>query len=586
MIATTIHRVALAAKSFRATARQRFAFIVTATLVGGMLLTTASTAQTNSAERTKALLAAPSRAQVVSIHNNEYLPGNMMPAINWTGSVVGCDPGSISAAFQQSMIDRINVFRKIARVAPVTLNATPAAVNAAQAAAFLMVANNQLSHSPPTTWTCYNQAYAGSTVGVLGLAGAGTSNLGMASDETVPGNTMITDYMDDVGAGNTETGHRAGILDASQTQMAVGVVLPTATLPGANAMRWIDASTRTGVTAEPEGTAWPPAGFVPFALLPLGSNRWSFRFPGANFSSATVSMVSGGVAYAPIAYDARSPGCTGCTPDDGMVWRPPLDTTGMVGVSYASPGNVDKVYTVTISGVQGLGATTSFTYNVTVIDPAFVPVVPNTISGTIRNATNTGGVANVAFCARPAAGVSCATSDAGGAYSCTVPNGWVGTLHSPIVGAHRIPAQLFTVAVNGAVTRNFAAKAHADFPCNLDVDNNGLLEAATDGVVILRRLEGMSEGAMTGLAGTCAATTTNLGLFTAANPASFQVTGVAPALAITDGLLLVRVLQGITDAALTNGLVGRPGTTRDRWGNGVNDNQIKQWLNTTCGTDY
>ena len=544
-----------------------------------------STSTASAVSRPKALNPALTRAQVVSLYNDEYLPGNTMPAIGWTGSVAGCDPGAISVAFQLSMIARINVFRKMARLAPVTLNSTPAAVNAAQAAALLMVANNQLSHTPPNTWICYNQAFVGGTVGVLGSAGAATSNLGLSSDETAVANVTITDYMDDVGAGNIEAGHRAAILDAAQTQMSVGVVLATTTLPGANAMRWLDFSTRTGATTDPDGMAWPPRGFVPFALLPVGSNRWSFRYPGADFSAATVTMTSGGAPYAPVAYDYRGPGCTGCAPDDGMVWRPPLDAAGIAGVSYPSPGAVDKTYTVNINGVQGVGFPTSFSYTVTVIDPAFVPVLPTIVSGTISNATNTGGVAGVAFCARPQAGVTCTPSDGTGAYSCTVPTGWTGVLHSPIVGTHRIPAQVIATAFTGTLVRNFAAKAHASFPCNLDIDNNGLLEPSTDGVAILRRMEGVTEAAMAGLVGTCAATTTNAGLFAAANPTNFGAMGVTPALATTDGLLLTRAISGLTGTDAVANLTARPGTVRTTWGNGVNDNQIRQWLNTTCGTD-
>ena len=540
----------------------------------------------SAAPRPKVLTPPLTRAQVVSLYNDEYLTGNTMPAIGWTGSVAGCDPGTIAVVFQQSMIARINVFRKMARLAPVSLNSAPAAVNAAQAAALLMVANNQLSHAPPNTWICYNQAFADSTVGVLGSAGAATSNLGLTSDDTAIANVTITDYMDDVGVGNEEAGHRAAILDSKQTQMSVGVVLATATLPGSNAMRWLDFSTRTGVATDPDGVAWPPRGFVPFALLPVGSNRWSFRYPGADFSAATVTMTSGGAPYAPVAYDYRGPGCTGCAPDDGMVWRPPLDPAGIAGVSYASPGAIDKTYTVNITGVQGAGYPSSFSYTVTVIDPAFGSVLPAIVAGIISNASNTGGVPGVTFCARPQAGVTCTTSDGTGAYSCTVPAGWTGVLHSPIVGTHRIPAQVIATAFTGTLVRNFTAKANASFPCNLDIDNNGLLEPANDGVAILRRMEGMASPAMAGLAGTCAATTSSAGLFAAANPASFEVLGVTPALATTDGLVLVRAMSGATGAAATSNLTARAGTARSTWGNGVNDNQIRQWLNTTCGTDF
>lgn len=209
--------------------------------------------------------------------------------------------------------------------------------------------------------------------------------------------------------------------------------------------------------------------------------------------------------------------------------------------------------------------------------------VPPTITGTI---TNGGGVAGVTFCARPAAGVTCNASNASGAYSCTVPSGWTGTLHSPIVGGNRIPPQTFT-AVNGPVTRNVTATTNSSFPCNLDIDNNGLLEPAIDGAAILRRMQGFSQASMTGLSGTCAQNTTASALFSAANPANFNVTGGASVLPGTDGLVLLRAMMGSTGTGVTNGLglTAESGATRTIWGTG-SDGQIRSWLNSTCGTGF
>lgn len=534
---------------------------------------------------TKSLSIAPTRAQVVAIYNTEYLPGNTMPVMNWTGNLTGCNPGAINVAYQQSMIDRINVFRKIARLSPVTRNVTADAVNGVQAAALLMSVNNALNHSPPSSWTCYNTAYAGGTVGSLGGAAAGNSNLGLASGNLYTTNTVIDAYMNDAGANNVDVGHRTNILDSEQGQMATGVVPSVSGSSGANALWVLDFGTRSNPTSTPDGVAWPPKNaFIPYQLLPADSNRWSFQYPGANFSGATVSMTGGGAPYAPVAYDFKSTGCPSgfsCLPDDAVVWRPPLDAAGTNGVFYTSPGAADKVYTVNIAGVTGSGVPTSFSYTVTVIDPL---ISPNpAISGTI---TNGGGVSGVQFCARPSAGVSCNISSASGAYSCTVPAGWTGTLHSPIVSGNRIPAQLFASAVNGAVTRNVTAKTNSSFTCNLDIDNNGLLEPAFDGVAILRRMAGFNQSSMAGLAGTCAQTTAAANLFTAANPANFHAMNGTLALPETDGLVLIRAMQGLTGGPVTAGLTGQPGATRTIWGNGVNDNQIKQWLNTTCGTDF
>jgi len=209
---------------------------------------------------------------------------------------------------------------------------------------------------------------------------------------------------------------------------------------------------------------------------------------------------------------------------------------------------------------------------------------PPTISGSI---TNGGGVAGVTFCARPSAGVTCTTSNVSGAYSCTIPSGWTGTLYSPIVSGNRIPAQVFATGVTSAVSRNVAAKTDASFACNLDVDNNGLFEPAIDGVAILRRMNGFGQSTMAGLSGTCAQNTTTSALFSAANPANFNVTGGASVLPATDGMVLLRAMQGITGNPLTQGLglLSESGATRTSWGTG-SDGQIRAWLNSTCGTDF
>jgi hypothetical protein len=212
------------------------------------------------------------------------------------------------------------------------------------------------------------------------------------------------------------------------------------------------------------------------------------------------------------------------------------------------------------------------------------PAASASISGVVANGA---GIAGVTFCARPSAGVSCTASNASGAYSCTVPSGWTGLLHSPTVAGNRIPVQVFSSSVTGATTRNVTARPDASFGCNLDVDNNGLLEPAIDGVAILRRMYGFGQNTLTGLSGACAQNTAASALFAAANPANFNVTGGSSVLPATDGLLLLRAMQGSSGAAITAGLglASEAGATRTVWGTG-SDGQIRAWLNTTCGTDF
>lgn len=195
-----------------------------------------------------------------------------------------------------------------------------------------------------------------------------------------------------------------------------------------------------------------------------------------------------------------------------------------------------------------------------------------TITGTISNGS---ALANVTFCAKPATGVTCTASNGAGVYSCTVPNGWTGTLHSPSVAGFRIPPQVFS-AVSTSSTRDVTAVAGVP-TCNLDVDNNGLFEPDIDGVAILRRLAGFNSAAFAGFSpGNCAANTSAATIFNATNASNYNVTGgsAAQANATRDGLLLVRAIRGLTGTAVTNGITATSWTS------------LRSTINAACGSSF
>lgn len=198
----------------------------------------------------------------------------------------------------------------------------------------------------------------------------------------------------------------------------------------------------------------------------------------------------------------------------------------------------------------------------------------HTISGTVRN----GGapLQSVGFCAQPATGLApCIASDAAGFYSCAVPNGWVGTLHSPSVSGLRIPQQIFS-AVSTNLTRDVAAAAGVP-SCNLDVDNNGLFEPGIDGVVVLRRLAGFTSLAVGNVSpGNCAGGANATTMFNAANASNYNVTGGTAAQATTtrDGLLLLRAMRALTGTAVTNGI------TSTSWAS------LRSTINSACGSAF
>jgi hypothetical protein len=118
----------------------------------------------------------------------------------------------------------------------------------------------------------------------------------------------------------------------------------------------------------------PTEGFVPYQVV---FPYWSFALSNADFSTATVSMTSNGV---PVTV-AVQPYKTGYG-ENTIVWVPMgLDaTTG--GTSFPF-GGTDTVYGVTVSNINYNGTSVSYSYNVTVFDPA-VPganYIPSILNG-------------------------------------------------------------------------------------------------------------------------------------------------------------------------------------------------------------
>ncbi len=121
-----------------------------------------------------------------------------MTTSGWAGNVGNCTQGTTSAAFKQSVLDRLNSYRAFAGLPPVGLF-TDTKVSDTQRAALMMSANNALNHSPPTNWKCYTAA---------GRNAAYYSNLALGAY----GFDAIDLYMDDPGTGNGAVGHRRWLL--------------------------------------------------------------------------------------------------------------------------------------------------------------------------------------------------------------------------------------------------------------------------------------------------------------------------------------------------------------------------------------
>jgi hypothetical protein len=205
----------------------------------------------------------------------------------------------------------------------------------------MMQANQNLSHTPPTTWRCYTAA---------GAEAAGNSNLAFG---TVLGSTTsaIDLYMAD--SGTPSLGHRRWILYPPQVSMGTGDT------PQANAL-WViggSSGTATSISIAPAGVAWPPRGWWPRTLL-TASTAWSFSLAGADFSSAVVSVRDGSGNALALTQWVTDAGYG----DNTLAFRP---SSG----AWPIAGSADQSFDVSISGVRRNGTVVPVSWRVSVYSP-------------------------------------------------------------------------------------------------------------------------------------------------------------------------------------------------------------------------
>ena len=284
---------------------------------------------------------AGNRAEVVARWNDTYFDNT---PFSWSGSISGCAAGDTTEAFKYAVLKRLNYYRAMAGL-PGNLSLDMSFSAKAQQAALMMDANNSLSHSPPTSWTCYSTG---------GAEAAGRSNLAYSS---FPARSvgLLDGYMQDRGGNNAVVGHRRWIL---YSRLAI---VGSGDAPQANAL-WILGSGTTGPAANTAGVAWPPRGFVPRPLA-APTDRFSFSCPGASFSAASVSMRNDSGAPLAIRVESRSDNGYG---DNTIVWS---DDTAQSPLSGWDRGSADTRVDVELANIGNCNAGASFTYSVTFISP-------------------------------------------------------------------------------------------------------------------------------------------------------------------------------------------------------------------------
>ncbi|MGD9712708.1 MAG: SH3 domain-containing protein, partial [Thermomicrobiales bacterium] len=290
-----------------------------------------------------------SRSAVVA-YFNAYYRGQSQPAISWTGNHPSCDAGTTSSAYRDDVLLRIMYYRGMSGV-PTSIGFSSTANSKNQQAALVMSANGALSHFPPSDWDCWTaDAYEA----------AGSSNIAIGYH----GRSAVDAYIKDAGSNNFVAGHRRWLL-YPQTQTFGTGDTPFAPATGGNPSFsssnsiWVFDSNIGGPRPGTRDgfVAWPPTGYVPYQVV---FPRWTFSYPGANFSGATVTLTRDG-ANVPVTIESRTNNGYG---ENTIVFRP---TSMGSGDAWANPGS-DSTYRVTISGV-GNAASSTFAYDVIVIDP-------------------------------------------------------------------------------------------------------------------------------------------------------------------------------------------------------------------------
>jgi len=193
----------------------------------------------------------------------------------WNGTVAGCMAGDLGAVPRANALRLVNLYRWFAGLPAVVTD--PALDAKDQQCALMQRANNSLSHSPPTTWTCYTQD---------GADAAGNSNI--SSGLAV---SSVDGYM--VDSGNATTiGHRRWILSNSLGPIGIGGT------DKASCMWTLGGKGKAGKA----WTAWPAPGIIPLQAFSdswggnLDSTGWSIQSDTINLAAAVVAVTVDGVA--------------------------------------------------------------------------------------------------------------------------------------------------------------------------------------------------------------------------------------------------------------------------------------------------
>lgn len=263
-----------------------------------------------------------------------------------------------------------------------------------------------------------------------------------------------------------------------------------------------------------------------------------------------------------------------------------VSVTGGTCASWITAGSVSdqfagsyRICEIAAAAVGPLNVTIGFIGN-----DDLLAATPVTHSVTINPGAIIRGYANlvtsVTVCS-PTPGVTCSIDPSNsGFWQCVGPVGMSGQVFfvptSP-GGPYNFPGSPVNYSnVTGLVNSPANVTwAHQVYACKPDVDGDGAVLAMTDGMLVLRRMLGLSGAALIEDVSHACVPLSAAGIASAITLANYDLDGDGQVRAETDGLLLLRAMLGFRGTALVNGAIGA-GAARQT------GSQILGYLSNTC----
>ncbi len=223
------------------------------------------------ASHTQAEVCARYRASL-AVSSGYYVAGEAM-----------CDPGTLTRGGIDDAVRRLNFFRWLTGLGPVSAE-DPTDNLQAQHCAMTSAWNpaGPGAHFPEPSAVCYTPEAA---------AGAGSSNIAWGRQT---GPSMIDQFMIDWGNDST-LGHRRWCLNPPLREVGVGIYHGGTSYGGASCLKVLGTGGGATGASPPENVPYPPPGFVPVEL----TRRQLWSLGGVRFSgevTVTVTRASDGMA--------------------------------------------------------------------------------------------------------------------------------------------------------------------------------------------------------------------------------------------------------------------------------------------------